>query len=78
MERLVIISAKPLSADGPIVRELEDMPGVAVTSFSPSFVDIEVSRPGLGATLRAFARQHGLELEATPEAQLMEPMSPFR
>lgn len=78
MERLVIISAKPLSADGPIVRELEEMPGVAVTSFSPSFVDVEVSRPDFGANLRAFARQHGLEVEATPAAQLMEPMSPFR
>jgi ribulose kinase len=78
MERLVIISGKPLSADGPIVRELEGMPGVAVTSVSPSFVDVEVSQPVFGASLRAFAREHGLEVEATPEAQLMEPMSPFR
>jgi hypothetical protein len=78
MERLVIISDKPLSDEAPIIRQLEGMPGVQVTSVSPSFIDVEVAQPRFGATLRAFARENGLSVEATPDAQLMEPISPFR
>ncbi|MDN2582729.1 hypothetical protein [Aquibium sp. ELW1220] len=78
MERLVIISDKPLSEEAPIIREIDSMPGISVTSVSSSFIDVEVTQPRSGATLRAFAREHGLSVEATPEVQLMEPMSPFR
>ncbi len=78
MERLVIISDKPLSDETPIIRQLEGMPGIQVTSVSRSFIDVEVAQPRFGATLRAFARENGLSVEATPEAQLMEPISPFR
>ncbi|MFN3548359.1 MAG: hypothetical protein ACK4U0_12790 [Mesorhizobium sp.] len=78
MERLVIISDKPLSDETSIIRQIEAMPGISVTSFSPSFIDVEVTQPRFGATLRAFAREHGLSVETTPDAQLMEPISPFR
>lgn len=78
MERLVIFSDKPLSDETSIIRQIEDMPGISVTSVSPSFIDVEVTQPRSGVTLRAFARENGLSVEATPDAQLMEPISPFR
>jgi len=78
MERLVLFSDKPLSDETPIIRQIADMPGISVTSVSPSFIDVEVAQPRSGATLRAFAREHGLSVEASPDAQLMEPISPFR
>jgi len=78
MERLVLISEKPLSEEAPLVQEIDSMPGISVTSVSSSFIDVEVAKPQSGATLRAFALEHGLSVEATPEVQLMEPISPFR
>lgn len=78
MERLVIISDTPLSEEAPLVQEIGSMPGISVTSVSPSFIDVEVTKPQSGARLRAFALRNGLSVEATPEVQLMEPMSPFR
>lgn len=78
MEKLVLISDTPLSEGATIVRELGAMPGVSITSVSPSFIDIEVAQARSGDNVRAYARQHGLEVEDMPEAELMEPISPFR
>jgi hypothetical protein len=78
MQKLVIIPDRPLSDESSIVSEIDNMPGISVTYSSPSFIDVEVAQPRFGKNLRAFARERGLSVETSPEAQLMEPISPFR
>lgn len=41
------------------------------------FIDVEVS-PGSEQVLADFCRNNGLDLENMPEAQLMDPISPFK
>lgn len=78
MERLVLISERPLSAHPQVIHEIEQLPGISVTSFSPSFIDVEVTMPKSVTALRTLASSRGLAVAEVPEVQLMEPMSPFQ
>jgi hypothetical protein len=79
MEKLVIVVDKKTHDSAEVARDVAAIPGVSVTSRSRSFVDVEASEPRSVEQLRAFTSQHhGLSLEAAPEPQLMEPISPFK
>lgn len=78
MEKLVVIARNPVSDMVELVQAIENLPGISVTAHSRSLIDVEAQAPRAVVGLRNYARQHGLAVEDVPEAQLMEPISPFR
>ncbi|GAA4108097.1 hypothetical protein GCM10023067_03380 [Aminobacter aganoensis] len=78
VEKLVLIIGKAAKDAAQVASEIDSLPGISVTSRSRSMIDVEVSEPAATEALRSYASQHGLEVETMPEAQLMEPISPFK
>lgn len=79
MEKLVLIIGKAAKDDAAqVASEIDGLPGISVTYQSPSMIDVEVSEPAAAEALRSYASRHGFEVEPMPEAQLIEPISPFK
>lgn len=78
MEKLVLIIGKAAKDAAQVASEIDSLPGVSVTASSQSMIDVEVSEPAATEALRSYASRHGFEVEPMPDAQLIEPISPFK
>ncbi|AWC25069.1 hypothetical protein WHT83_11010 [Aminobacter sp. P9b] len=78
MEKLVLIIGKVAKDAAQVASEIDSLPGISVTSRSRSMIDVDVSEPSAAEALRSYAGRHGFEVEPMSEAQLIEPISPFK
>lgn len=77
MEKLVLILGKAVKDSASIAQEVDGLPGISVTGFSRSLVDVEASEPQAAEQLRGYASRHGFEVEQLTSPELIEPISPF-
>lgn len=77
MEKLVLILNKSATDGSAIASEVDALPGIFVTGFSRSLVDIEAAAPEAVEMLRGYALSHGFDLEQVSQPSLIEPVSPF-
>ena len=78
MGKAVVILEKDQADDaGPIVDEISAMPGIDVTGWSKSFIDV-VFEGDAWQALKNFVTKKHLSLSAEPEAELIEPIDPWK
>lgn len=77
MEKLVVILSKSVRDPSRVAGEIDELPGISVTSKSRSLIDVEASEPAAAEQLRAYASSHGFEVERVSDPRLIDPVSPF-